>query len=471
MKAKKILPATAIIVLANLVVYVCMCLKYGSKTVLIPMTSDLLEWGASFGPLTLAGQPWRLISCAFLHGNPLHLLLNMYVLWGLGILLEAEVGPLYFVGIYLLTAIAGSLVSVSWQPTAVSVGASGATLGILGAVLTCRRGRLKSLDFKINRKGQVIVLSLFILSTVIMSFIIPSIDNACHLGGFIAGLILGYGIACGDKHSDRRLPAAAFCGVGLLCVLGYFFIADAYKDDKVLAAHRELLIGFAQMKEKHFKEAVEHLDRAKELAPDEVVIRINRARNLFELDRYEEALEDIDKALEKDSSSSVMVAMKGLALSHLERYKEAELVYQKALEKDKKSVILYNDLAWSQLAQGKLETAMKNVNKALEMDGSQYAALDTRAVAFLLSDQPARALTDLDKISRPTPDDSALLFHRALVLLELGQDEDAVRDYKEALKQKYKADNWEAKHFASSIEKLKSLSEAERTGLKKPPAI
>ncbi|MBX9691894.1 MAG: rhomboid family intramembrane serine protease [Cyanobacteria bacterium] len=460
MKAKKILPVTAIIVVANLIVYACMCLQYGSKSVLIPSTNDLLEWGASFGPLTLAGQPWRLISCAFLHGNPVHLLVNMYVLWRIGALLERAVGPVCFILIYMITAVAGSLASVAWQPTAVSVGASGATLGILGAILTCRQGELKSINLKINKKRQVIVLSIFILLTVLMSLVMPSIDNACHLGGFVAGLILGFSIARGDAHHMRWLPSATLFMVSVLCALIFHFVADAHKDDKVLAGHRELLIGFQQMKDKRFKEAIEHFDKARDLAPDEVVIRINRARNLFELDRYEEALDDINKALAKESDNSSLVAMKGLALSHLGRYVEAEQVYQRAIDKDKKSVMLHNDLAWSQLAQGKLEAALKNVDKALEMDGSQYAALDTRAVAYLLMDKPARALVDLNTISGPTPDDSALRFHRALVLLELGHSDEAAEDYKAARKLKYQPDNWELKRFAPLIERLEKLSQS-----------
>ncbi|WP_205192555.1 rhomboid family intramembrane serine protease, partial [Burkholderia sp. LMG 13014] len=75
----------------------------------------LLDWGANFAPYTLTGQPWRLLTSAFLHGGWTHLLLNMYMLIVLGTVLERTGGMLRFGVAYLLSALGGSLLSALWH--------------------------------------------------------------------------------------------------------------------------------------------------------------------------------------------------------------------------------------------------------------------------------------------------------------------------------------------------------------------
>jgi membrane associated rhomboid family serine protease len=86
-----------------------------------------------------AGEWWRLLTSSFVHGNLLHLAMNMFALWQAGQLVERIFGSARFAGLYLLAGIGGSLGSLGWgllsQHPVNSVGASGAIFGIIGGLL------------------------------------------------------------------------------------------------------------------------------------------------------------------------------------------------------------------------------------------------------------------------------------------------------------------------------------------------
>ncbi len=95
----------------------------------------MLDWGANFGPMTMNGQWWRLVTCMFLHFGIVHLAMNMWILWGLAQVVERLVGSTGFAIVYMASGIAGSIASLAWYPVAVSAGASGAVFGTAGALL------------------------------------------------------------------------------------------------------------------------------------------------------------------------------------------------------------------------------------------------------------------------------------------------------------------------------------------------
>ena len=164
-----------------------------------PNGLSLLMLGANYGKLIKSGQVWRLITYAFLHGGVAHLLCNMYSLSIIGAETESRFGKIRFLGIYLLSAIGGGLLSAVLGDY-VSVGASGAIFGLLGAMVYF--GSRFRIYFRqsINSKFMpVILLNLFI------GFVIPGIDNYCHIGGLITGYLaaMTVGIPEDNKKSDR----------------------------------------------------------------------------------------------------------------------------------------------------------------------------------------------------------------------------------------------------------------------------
>ena len=101
----------------------------------------IYQHGALYGPLVAHGDWYRLISAAFLHYGPIHLGMNMLALWWIGRPLEDYLGPIRYLLLYLVSGLAGSAGALIVNPTAVTVGASGAIFGILGAAIVLERQR------------------------------------------------------------------------------------------------------------------------------------------------------------------------------------------------------------------------------------------------------------------------------------------------------------------------------------------
>jgi membrane associated rhomboid family serine protease len=127
-------------------------------------------------------EGWRLITAAFLHYGPFHLAINMYSLYFAGSILEQVVGRWRFALLYGVAGLSGGAGALAWSPNAVTVGASGAIFGILGALFVLeRRGTIATG----GQVGGLIVLNL-IFTFVLSSFI--SVGG--HVGGLIGGFLL-----------------------------------------------------------------------------------------------------------------------------------------------------------------------------------------------------------------------------------------------------------------------------------------
>ena len=152
---------------------------------------------ASYGPFVKMGEYYRLLTAAFLHANIAHLIFNMYALWIIGMQLESFIGRWRYLVVYLFSAITGSLLSVIVTPDAVSVGASGAIFGLLGALLYFGYHYRVYLGTVI--KSQIIPL---IVINLLLGFMVPGIDNAAHIGGLIGGALIMIGVGVKYKSSN-----------------------------------------------------------------------------------------------------------------------------------------------------------------------------------------------------------------------------------------------------------------------------
>ena len=166
-----------------------------ATTVIVSASAMLSsEGGALYDALQLDkaavanGEYWRLWTVTLLHGNWLHLLFNMYALYLIGPIVERWYGSLRFVLFYLACAAAGSVGSFVFGGDLPSVGASGAIFGLFGIVLAAGR-----LHHPVDRQSRALVgqLGMLILINIGFGFAVPGIDNAAHLGGLAAGLIIG----------------------------------------------------------------------------------------------------------------------------------------------------------------------------------------------------------------------------------------------------------------------------------------
>ncbi|MDR5586573.1 MULTISPECIES: rhomboid family intramembrane serine protease [Clostridium] len=175
--------STLILIAINVIIF--LLTVFESKSILYIDINVLIDFGAKYNYLIYQGEIWRLITCAFLHGGITHLLSNMYALYILGPQVERIFGVNKYLCIYFTSAITSSLLSILLNENSVSVGASGAIFGLLGAILVFsikERHRLK--------KGYILNLVGIIILTLMSGFTIKGIDNLGHIGGFIGGAII-----------------------------------------------------------------------------------------------------------------------------------------------------------------------------------------------------------------------------------------------------------------------------------------
>ena len=162
--------------------------------------------GALYGPLVADGEWWRIVSSGFLHAGLLHLAFNMYFLYFLGTMLEPVIGKLRFAAIYLVSLLGGSFGALLISPDAVTVGASGAVFGLMGAAILAQRAR--GIDFMQSGLGITLLLNLGI------TFVIPNISIGGHIGGLVAGGIVGYLMfEIAERRRIAMTPVLAVCAV------------------------------------------------------------------------------------------------------------------------------------------------------------------------------------------------------------------------------------------------------------------
>lgn len=181
----------------NIGVYVWMVLHGVSPT--SPTPDDLLRYGANATDMTMAGQWYRVLTATFVHVGIIHLATNMWCLYNLGLLGEPLLGRWGLVATYLVTGIAGNLLSllvnVAMNNRSVGAGASGAVFGIAGILIVLLRNRRLPIPAtELDRLRRSVVqfagINLVIgLGTAFTDVI--HIDNMAHIGGFLSGLALG----------------------------------------------------------------------------------------------------------------------------------------------------------------------------------------------------------------------------------------------------------------------------------------
>ena len=147
------------------------------------------------------GEWWRLFTPMFLHYGPLHLALNMYSLYFAGSILESIIGRWRFLVLYVVSGLAGSAGAILWSPNALTVGASGAIFGVLGALFVLeRRGN-------ISTGGQIAGL---ILINLVFTFALSRfISVGAHVGGLIGGVVVMFLMLRANRSAAIAVGAAA----------------------------------------------------------------------------------------------------------------------------------------------------------------------------------------------------------------------------------------------------------------------
>jgi rhomboid protease GluP len=195
-------PVTSALVIVNVILFaveVIQMMKAGTAgglNILWGANAEILNWGASYGPSIFQGHEWyRLVTAMFLHIGLIHIGFNMMVLVDIGPMVEEVYGSARYLFLYVFTGIVSFLASA--VAGHVSVGASGAIMGVIGCLIaiTGKRGGIQAKELRSRLIAWVV--SLFAISWYFKSL---QTDNWAHAGGLAAGFLLGRLLA-------DRLPA------------------------------------------------------------------------------------------------------------------------------------------------------------------------------------------------------------------------------------------------------------------------
>ncbi len=215
-KPKKII-FTNLLILSCIAMFIITLILDGVGALSNVSNETAFKLGCNYGPLIVAGEIWRLFTYMFLHGSFLHLCVNMYSLYILGTQIETFVGRGKFLAIYLISGLGGGLASALLSgETAFSVGASGAIFGLMGALLFfCYYYR----TYMGNAlKSQIIPLIVINLG---IGFLVPGIDNYCHIGGLVAGLFATMFLGIEGKSKTSTKINGFICLLAYLGILAY----------------------------------------------------------------------------------------------------------------------------------------------------------------------------------------------------------------------------------------------------------
>jgi membrane associated rhomboid family serine protease len=166
------------------------------------------------------GDYWRLLTAGFLHDGFFHLLFNMFALYILGGMLEPAIGRLKFAIVYFVSLFAGSFGALLLTPDGLTVGASGAIFGLMGAVVVVMRQR------GINPMESGI--GLWMGLNLLITFTIPGISIGGHLGGLVGGALAAFvfvEVANRMKVSDG-LTSLIAGAVGVIAIAGAIAVSS-----------------------------------------------------------------------------------------------------------------------------------------------------------------------------------------------------------------------------------------------------
>jgi rhomboid protease GluP len=347
---------TQIIFGANLAVF--LATAYASSTVM-DFPGDALVWGANVGPYTLSGQWWRLFTYMFLHGGLMHIAFNMWCLWDLGALCESLYGRWTFGALYLITGVGGGLASIAWNPGTFSVGASGAIFGLAGALLAS----FYLGEFSVPRaalSGPLKSLAFFVGFNLFFGQVVGGIDNACHIGGLITGLILGALIARVAPGHDRPPRRVAVLFVVALALVGTAFGIQRWRG--------HFIGGRARLSEDSPQQLVIDLQKIVKQRPTLVAGHVALAKAYLQQDQFSSGVAELQRALELDPQNAEARMVLGAAYLEHAQPKKAQDEFAQLLAHEPNNAEAHVGSGMALADQGNHQAAIEEYKTALKLD-------------------------------------------------------------------------------------------------------
>jgi len=379
-------PITIALVVLNALVFLLMLAK--GTPLMKPTSAQILRFGANFGPLSLGTQWWRMLTAMFVHIGLAHLLINEWCLWDLGYMAEHLYGSRTFFAVYILSGLTGSLVSVTYNPNVVSAGASGAIFGIAGALIaTLYFGHIPAPPKAL--RASLISLLVFAGFNLAYGFQKGGIDNGAHIGGLVAGLIMGAILSrdfgTGPEQHRRvhvwAIPLIAVIVVAAIIGVRYYekpLVQTAHAQDTlnrgdVKGAIRELnevvrvrpryanawmALAGAYTRNSQLTEAEAALKKAAELNPKSDAPLSQLAVIYLRTNRFQEAVDVLNRMTAIDPKNAEAYINKGFALNRLDRPAEAMEAFKSAAALNPKHPLAWYNLGLSYMSVKQYDNAI-----------------------------------------------------------------------------------------------------------------
>lgn len=386
-------------------------------------TDLLLRFGACFGPYIRGGQYWRLIMPMFLHIGLLHLLVNSYALYVLGLLLEGVYNFGRFTFLYVGAGIGSSLLSMTFSHS-ISAGASGAIFGIAGAMLVTGYLHRDAVPPRWGRAFGAGILPVIVLNLLLGYALRSWLDNWGHLGGLASGILLALVIppptpdTVNGESLDQSLAAAVIPVVVVVAAMVATAqhyrassamirlleegttLREARQIDRAIAKFRDAVrlepqderpheeLGAVYLSEKRTAEAIQEYQEALRLSPGSPRAELGLAvafERQGDLARSRRLFEDV---LGKNPETAEGHQVLGDLCLEQKLYAEAIKHYGDALRLNPDMAVAHNNLAWllatsedAQLRDPK--QALEHARRAVELSKwGEATFIDTLAEAL-----------------------------------------------------------------------------------------
>jgi rhomboid protease GluP len=452
---------TPALITAN-VVYFAIAVLQGVSP-LEPERQHLLDLGAIYGPLVFEGEWWRLTTANFVHIGFLHLFFNMWCLWSLGNAAERMFGNLTFLLIYLLSGIGGSLASISWHPSVLSAGASGAIFGIAGALVSMLYFGHILVPRQVVRQ-LLSSLTFFVGFNLLLGSVLEGVDNAGHIGGLVAGL--GLGAALHRPLPSGRRPWHRFLIVPVAALL---FVAAARSAMERSADDPELMAENARRlaSEGNKQGAIETLQKAVALAPDSAPLANELGRAYLDSERLDDAIASFERAValdpqlyEPQRNLAISLALAGrreeaseafriarqMEPSDLSLYIVSSQLLMEAGRLDEAVAVLEEARTWApesapvesqmglvRLRRGETEPALQAFRKAAAIEPEDPEHRNRLALGLSRAREGDCGLAEIEKALELLPDAPHLLDSLGTVRLARGEQPEAISAYRRAV--------------------------------------
>ncbi len=405
----------SLLIIANVAVYL-----WEIATGALSSKEAVIAAGALYRENILAGEVWRLITAAFLHGSLDHILGNTVFMYILGLATEHAFGLPGTAAIYLFAALTGSLLSIAMAPGP-GVGASGAIFGLMGA-LTLVFYRRRADFFLRDRSIGAFVGALAVLQ-IFLGFTSPYVDNWAHLGGFLGGALAALVLrpALGEESRTVALTAKALLAGAFALAAGLYLGAYGY----LAAVEANVWLHYGNK-----PAALAAADRALEKNPGNGYMYLFRGMLYFDAKQYAAAESDFAAYLRLGPDSAQAWHAVGQTYYESGQYPKAIAHYTQALAREPGNVHYLNSRGYTYILTGEYAAARADFIALLAIDARYAPGWGNLGLIDAFQGDYAKAVGHLEKAYLMDPAQAPLKSLIAGLRAEMGgRRAEAVKNY------------------------------------------